>query len=74
MSAADFRAAQHAALTAKAAKQRNEIGRLMAINADLLDESKRRRILLVNALHGAPGWKQAIEQELNNAVRKGTAK
>lgn len=49
----------------KIAVQRNEIGRLTRLVEALTAESKRRRILLVNALHNAPGWRAAVEDELN---------
>lgn len=49
----------------KIAVQRNEIGRLTRLVERLTAESKRRRILLVNALHNAPGWRAAVEEELN---------
>lgn len=52
-------------LQSKLAKQRTEIARLTQALEAVTAESIRRRRILTAAYHNAPGWRAAVEEELN---------
>lgn len=55
--------AQLAAVQKKHDFQRSEIARITQDRAALLEETKRRKIIIINALNDAKGWREDAEKE-----------